>query len=158
MSFPLNHPFLRLNFGSLVPCSPFSSYSNSPKKYSSDPRQSSTSKDHLPSPLEPLASLLVGLPSLLSFVPLSFPSFFPQQPQGYTVMISLSWLSTFETTHVDNRDNRIIPLTNSPRLNHAPLEFLPQFIYGKIVTRLLDSPRKTCDCTNCKTRHKDKGR
>jgi len=60
-------------------------------------------------------------------------------------MISLSWLSTFETTHVDNRDNRIIPLTNSPRLNHAPLEFLPQFIYGRIVNRLLDSPRKTCD-------------
>src|SRR5882762_3252550 len=73
-------------------------------------------------PWNPFASLLVGLPPLLSFVPIVFPSFFPQQPQGYTVMISLSCLSTFETTHVDNLDNRIIPLTNSLWLNHVPLE------------------------------------
>jgi len=48
---------------------------NSPKKPSSILRQAHI-QDH-PSPWNPLASLLVGLPSLLSFVPIVFPLTLP---------------------------------------------------------------------------------
>src|SRR5882762_8615928 len=46
-------------------------------------------------PWNPLASLLVGLPSLLSFVPLSFPSFFPQRPQGSPLGLTMRLWSFF---------------------------------------------------------------
>jgi len=101
---PLIHPFLWVElrfYCSSFP--PFSSYGNSPKKYSSTLRQSSTSKDPIPSPLElpRFSSCRITLPSYL-LSPCLSPRSSLEQPQGYTVMISLSWLSTFETTHVDN--------------------------------------------------------
>src|SRR5882757_3548638 len=92
MLFLLIHPLLRLNFSSPVPRSPFSSYSNSHKKYSSVPRQSSTSKVHHPSPLEPprFSSCRITFPPIFCPHCLSFvlPSITPRlYGHGFLIMV-----------------------------------------------------------------------
>jgi len=126
---------LQLNFGSFVPRSPFPPTIIPPRSIRLSPDKAQHPRITSPSPL--------GIPPrfflpcwiiffLLSFCPIIFPSFFPSTTPSYR-----SWFPYLgyhiETTHMDNLDNQIHTLNNSPWLNHAPPGVSSLFIYGGLL-------------------------
>src|SRR5882762_323591 len=106
MSFPLIHPFLWLNFGSLVPHSPLLLLWKLPQEVFVCPQTKLNIQGSLSFTLgTPSLLLLVGLPSLLSFVPIVFPLVLPSTTPSLRSHDFLIMIINVKTTHIDNLNN-----------------------------------------------------